>query len=445
MAVDLYEILEVDSSSSACDIKRAYRKLALRYHPDKVSEEERHEAEVKFKEISHAYEILSDDTKREHYDMYGTTDGSDYGASAYDSNPFGAAYSHEYGADDFSNFFSQFGGNAPGGAPRGAPARTEDAVLDVDVTLEELYVGKVVKLTSTRNIICTSCHGSGARKKAAAKTCTACKGVGYVTKIRRLGPGLASQVHVDCETCQGTGKVLRPKDRCKTCGGSKVVEDTKILEFEIPPGSRSGELVVLKNESDEYPGKTTGDVVLRFHCKEHAQLERRGDDLYCKVRVSLVEALGGFSRVVMTHLDGRAIHVTTPTGKVLRPGDCIRVRGEGMPVKNSGGWFSSGPRRGDLHIAVDIEFPPDNWYLEKNDLVALRNLLPADKTAGNSADAVPEPNIEYVTDFTLERVETDHVKTDDHSHADDDAQTNNNAHHGSARAQPEYAPECTAQ
>lgn len=445
MGVDLYEILEVESSSSSSDIKRAYRKLALRYHPDKVSEEERQEAEIKFKEISRAYEILSDEVKRLEYDLYGTTEGNGNGMGGYDSNPFGNSYaSQEYGADDFSNFFSLFNsGGPPGGRQRAK--RTADAELEVHVTLEDLFVGKVVKITSTRNIICSACQGTGARKKAAPKVCVPCKGQGYVTKIKRVGPGLVSQFHVDCESCEGTGKVLRPKDKCKQCSGKKVVEETKILEFEILPGSKSGESVVLKGESDEYPGKQTGDVILTFHCKDHDKLERKGDDLFSKYRISLVEALSGFSKVVMMHLDGRAIHLTTPKGKVLRPGDFLKIKGEGMPIKASTSWFSSSPKRGDLYIEVDIEFPPDNWYLEKNDLVKLQNLLPTDlKQKGKQdilGDALPEANIEYVTDFTVAR---EGALPDYTAEESDD--TNHANYSGTYQEQPhEYAPECTAQ
>lgn len=446
MGVDLYEILEVESSSSSADIKRAYRKLALRYHPDKVSEEEREEAEIKFKEISHAYEILIDDIKRLEYDLYGTTDGMGNGMGGNDNNPFGNGYgSQEYGADDFSNFFSLFNSGGPPGGRKNTFKRTEDAELEVNLTLEELYVGKVVKITSTRNIICTSCQGTGARKKTAIKVCTFCKGEGYTTKIKRVGPGLVSQFHVDCETCQGTGKMMRSKDKCKRCSGKKVVEETKILEFEILPGSKSGESVVLKGESDEYPGKQTGDVILTFHCKDHEKFERKDDDLYIKFSISLVEALSGFSKVVMKHLDGRAIHVTTPKGKVLRPGDYIKIKGEGMPIKGSGSWFSSAQKRGDLYVEIDVEFPPDNWYLEKNDLVKLKNLLPSElKDRGKQdilGDALPEANIEYVTDFTIARENAlpDYTsgEKDDKDYAD---------YSGHYREYPqEYSPECTTQ
>lgn len=450
MGLDLYEILEIDSSSSSGDIKRAYRKLALRYHPDKVSEEERGEAEIKFKEISHAYEILIDDTKRLEYDLYGTTEGMGNGMgpglAGFDANPFGNGFGYqEYGADDFSNFFSLYNSGAPPGARSNTVNRTPDAELEVNVTLEELYVGKVVKITSTRNVICHTCQGTGARKKAAVKECTMCSGKGYTTKIKRVGPGLVSQFHVDCSTCKGTGKMMRSKDKCKHCGGEKVVEETKILEFEILPGSKSGESVVLKGESDEFPGKQTGDVILTFHCKDHENIVRKGDDLYIKYRISLVDALSGFSKVVMKHLDGRAIHVTTPKGKVVRPGDYLKIKGEGMPIKGSTGWFSSTQKRGDLYIEMDIEFPPDNWYLEKNDLVKLKNLLPTELKEKSKqeilGDSLPEANIVYVTDFTIAREEA--LPDYNPPREDDKSYANFSEHYGDHP--PEYTPECTTQ
>lgn len=443
MAVDLYEILEVESSASTSEIKRAYRKLALRYHPDKVTEDERDHAETKFKEISHAYETLIDDDKRLEYDLYGTTDGAATGMGGYDSNPFGNGHpGAEYGGDDFYNFFNHMNDNAGRPPRREAPGRTEDARMDIEVTLAELYAGKVVKITSTRNVVCSGCHGSGARKKAVVKVCGACQGQGYTTKIKRVGPGLASQFHVDCETCGGTGKVLRAKDKCKVCRGEKVEEETKILEFEILPGSRSGDSIVLAGEADQYPGKQTGDVVLTVHCKDHDKFVRKDDDLYVKYKISLVEALAGFSKVIATHLDGRALHVSTPKGKVIRPGDYLKIKGEGMPVKaKSSSWFSSGPKKGDFYVEVEIEFPDDNWYLEKNDLVKLKNLLPTDLKDRAGArkqkvadDAVPEANIEYVTDFTIARPETlpDYV-----CDRPEPAQ--------SQQGMPEGVPECTTQ
>ncbi|KAK6458753.1 DnaJ subfamily A member [Scheffersomyces xylosifermentans] len=418
MAVDLYAILEVEASASGSEIKKAYRKLALRYHPDKASEEERHIAETKFKEISHAYEILSDEIKREEYDTYGTTDGngaSHGGQYGYSGNPYEDFYGNgggqEYGGNDFYNFFNNMNGSNGHGA-RGKPnkMRTEDAEIEIEVTLEDLFRGKTIRTTSTRNIICTSCKGSGAKKSAVTKKCVTCEGEGTVRKIRRVGPGLVTQEYVQCSSCKGSGKTYRSKDKCKKCDGKRTIEETKILEFEIVKGSKSGETIVLAGESDQYPGKETGDVKLTFRTKEHATFTRKGDDLYSKYKITLVEALCGFSRVVLKHLDGRGIQICTPRGKVIRPGDFIKIKNEGMPIKSSSsGWFGNSPsKRGDLYIEMEIEFPQDNWYLEKNDLTKMKNLLPNElhskvdiRNQTIDDDSLPEANIELVTDFTI--------------------------------------------
>lgn len=410
--IDLYEVLGVTSAASSSDIKKAYRKLALRYHPDKVSEEERVEAELKFKEVSHAYEILGDEEKRNHYDVYGSSDDIPMnGDFNFSGNPYENFYGGhggaEYAAEDFANFFSgmNMNGHGPSSQSRSKKARTEDAKLDIDVTLEDLYNGKTIKTTSTRNIICTHCKGSGARKNAVAKACSTCEGKGEVIKIVRVGPGLVSQEKVSCKACSGTGSIHRSKDQCKKCKGTKLQEETKILEFEIAKGSRSGESITLKHESDEYPGKETGDVVLTFHCKEHEVFKRMGDDLYCDFKIPLVDALCGFSKTIVKHLDGRAIKITTPKGKVIRPDELIRIKNEGMPKKSSSSWF--GASKGDLYIDLEIEFPKDNWYLEKNDLLKLKNVLPSDLNNDSPIDEASQTseNIELITDFELVKVE----------------------------------------
>lgn len=454
MSLDLYEILEVDSSASTGDIKRAYRKLALRYHPDKVSELDREEAEIRFKNISHAYEILSDEVQRLNYDLYGSADGfPDAGMNGFSENPFGNRDLSAYGGEDFYNFFNNMGGMPRQGAnSRRQQSRTEDAEVEVQVTLEDLYKGKTIKITSTRNIICHTCEGSGARKRAVPKTCAQCQGNGYVTKIKRVGPGLVSQFHVDCETCLGTGKTLRTKDRCKKCAGERVEEETKILEFEIAPGLKSGELVVLAGESDQYPGKKTGDVILTFHCDAHETFTRKGDDLYTKYRITLVEALSGFSSVIAQHLDGRAILISTPKGKVIRPGDFLRLSGEGMPVKNRSRWSFTGKKAGDLFVEINIEFPNDNWYLEKNDIVKLKNILPNELRPSKekvkqeiSPDSLPEPNIDYVADFTIvpESLLPTYEEQDSHDkHHDHENEDAGHTYYADPR---EQVPECATQ
>lgn len=410
LEADLYDILEVDKSASSVEIKKAYRKLALKYHPDKVSEEEREESEIKFKEISFAYEILIDETKREEYDRYGSTDG--FGGVPdfeFTGNPFdqffGGNGSAEYGGDDFYNFFHNMNGGHQHQQQKYRSNKTEDAHIEVEVTLEELYKGKVIKTTSTRNIICTQCKGSGVKSSSVvSKQCITCHGEGSVRKIKRVGPGLVAQEYVECTTCQGTGKIYRTKDKCKLCKGTRIIEETKILEFEIPKGSPEHGIIAKKGESDQYPGKTAGDVVLEYKCKPNDVFERQGDDLYTRINIPLVDALCGFSKLVAVHLDGRGIKIETPAGKVVRPGDYIKLAGEGMPkAENKKSWFSSSSSKGDLYVEVSIEFPSDNWFMEKNDLTKIKNILPT-ATRGKEYN-VPDASMELFTDFSIVKTE----------------------------------------
>lgn len=411
--MDLYEVLRVDSSASSQEIKKAYHKLALRYHPDKATDEDREFHEHKFKEISHAYEILSDEHARRHYDAFGSSDPSGFDPSSFSGNPFdnyfGGAPDDDYDASDFTNFFHNMNGNAHFNAThdRSQLKRTDDATLSVSVSLEDLYLGKTIRITSTRNIICSLCLGTGAKKKAVPRPCHACNGLGLVQKINRIAPGFVTQSYIACPTCEGTGKKFRPRDNCRRCNGQRVTEDTKILEFEISRGSSNTGLVVLQGELDQYPGKVTGDVILQYTTKPHATFTRIGNDLYAKHKIPLLLALCGFSRTLVKLLDGRGLLISTPAGKVVRPGDYIRVVGEGMPrLKKQGlaGWFAgSDSQCGDLYVEMDIEFPQDQWYLERNDLVKLGNVLPHQlhKADATAESACPDASIEVVADFSI--------------------------------------------
>ncbi|EGW31933.1 uncharacterized protein SPAPADRAFT_61035 [Spathaspora passalidarum NRRL Y-27907] len=454
---DLYEILGVDSRASDIEIKRAYRKLALKYHPDKASAEEREEAEAKFKEISFAYETLIDEQKRDEYDRYGST-GNGFGQGGnYSSNPFEQFFGGsggEYGGNNFHDFFNNMD-DQPGYNHQGRHNRTEDARIDVDVTLEELYTGKTIRITSARNIICTHCKGVGAKPSAVLKQCASCNGEGHVKKIKRVGPGMITQQYVECTTCKGLGKIYRTKDKCKSCHGKRIVEETKILEFEIEKGSPNTGVITKKGEADQFPGKETGDIILTYSCKEHESFDRKQDDLYTKFKIPLVDALSGFSKLVARHLDGRGIKISTPKGKVIRPGDLIKLPGEGMPKKEKkGSWFSSASSKGDLYVEIEIEFPRDNWFVEKNDLLKLRNVLPTDLEnklgeQGINGHTIPDASIEIFTDFTI-------VKSDDLPSYDGDEQQqqqqqqgNGYDHHqqeyyygNSGYAQQQQPPEC---
>lgn len=200
---------------------------------------------------------------------------------------------------------------------------------------------------------------------------------------------------MECETCDGKGKFYRDKDRCKKCHGKCVQEEKKVLELYIPRGAKEGDRIVLEGEADEKPGEITGSIVFVLEEKEHEIFSRAGADLTAPLKVTLAESLTGFTRVILKHLDGRGIQITHSRGKLLRPGQVLKVAGEGMPRKKS-------DARGDLFLVVDVEFPADGW---SPDVDTLRRILP---------DADPEDrppiktdlvdDVEYDSDADIEEV-----------------------------------------
>ncbi|KAL1956417.1 hypothetical protein VTO42DRAFT_7303 [Malbranchea cinnamomea] len=374
---DLYARLNIERTATKEEIRKAYRKAALQHHPDKVPVEEREEAEARFKAVSEAYDILYDDEKRHIYDTHGM--------SAFD----GSGRPGMGGAPDLDDILaSMFGmdmggmGGMPGG--RGRPKKGANEEQTYQVTLGDLYKGRTVKFASTKNVICSLCKGKGGKDKATAKKCSSCNGLGRKEQLVRVGPGLVTQSIVDCKVCDGTGSFFSPKDKCKKCKGKQVTEERKILEIYIPRGAKTGDKIVLEGEGDQFPGVEPGDIVFHLEQIEHEVFQRAGADLLAKIQISLAEALCGFSRVVVKHLDGRGIELTHPKnpGDVLKPGQVLKIPGEGMPRKRS-------DARGDLYLTVEVIFPENQWanpaVLEK-----LRELLPGPPPAikGEPVDEV---------------------------------------------------------
>ncbi|KAF9946475.1 hypothetical protein BGZ72_000292 [Mortierella alpina] len=356
-----YDTLGVSPDATEAEIKKAYRKLAMQYHPDKNPD-----AGDRFKEISHAYETLSDPESREMYDRYGE-DGPG-GAGGFG---FGGGMSQEemFAQMFGGGFFGGMGGEGGPGGPRSRTRKGEDINHNLNVTLEDLYNGKTTKLSLEKNVVCGLCSGKGG-KASAIKKCTTCDGRGVKLVVRQIGPGMMQQMQVTCPGCDGNGSIMREKDRCKKCKGNKVVNEKKVMEIFIEKGMRNGEKIPMKGEADQLPDVETGDVILVLVQKPHALFERSGADLSCKITISLVEALCGFSKILITHLDGRGIHVEQPAGSVIRPGDVKKIIGEGMPH------FKRPIDKGDLFITFEVEFPKDNWAAAGS-LKSLEALLPA--------------------------------------------------------------------
>lgn len=364
------------------------KQAALKYHPDKVPEEQRAESEVKFKEITQAYEILSDDQKRHLYDAHGM--------AAFDGSRGGPGGPEVDLNDILSQMFGfNMGGPGGPGGPR-RPRRGPDEEQEYKVTLEELYKGKTVKFAANKQVVCGQCKGSGGKEKAKPTSCERCKGNGMVEAIRQIGPGMMRRETVLCDHCQGSGNFYKEKDRCKKCKGKRTVQEKKVLEIYIPRGSMQGERIVLEGEADQYPDQIPGDIVFTLVEEEHDTFSRLGNDLSAELNITLAESLTGFSRVVLKHLDGRGILIERPRGSILRPGECLKIEGEGMPMKR-------GEVKGDLYLLVKIQFPEDGWLKDDAAYEALQKMLPP-PPAPIEAEEVDE--VEYEDGADIEKAST---------------------------------------
>lgn len=283
----------------------------------------------------------------------------------------------------------------PGGGGPSRPRRGQDEAQEYKVTLEELYKGKTAKFSSKKNIICSHCKGTGGKERAKPQTCERCKGNGVVVGLRSVGPGLVTQERMICDTCQGVGQTFKEKDRCKKCKGKRTTEEKKMLEIYVPRGAREGEKIVLEGEADQVPDQTPGDIVFTIAEEEHDIFQRAGDDLSAELNVTLGEALCGFSRVVLKHLDGRGIHINHPQGKVLRPGQTLKVEGEGMPLKKS-------DAKGDLYLVVNIEFPENDWTKDAATFASLKKILPESELP--TIEATEIDDVEFDEDADLDDV-----------------------------------------
>lgn len=330
-----YEILGVSRNASADELKKAYRKAAIKNHPDKGGDSE------KFKELAQAYEVLSDPEKREIYDQYGEEalkEGMGGGGGGH--NPF----------DIFESFFgggaSPFGGSSSRGSRR--QRRGEDVVHPMKVSLEDLYNGTSKKLSLSRNILCPKCKGKGSKSGASSK-CPGCQGSGVRVTIRQLGPMIQQMQHA-CSDCKGSGETINDKDRCGQCKGEKVVHDKKVLEVHVEKGMQTGQKITFQGEADEAPDTITGDIVFVLQAKEHPKFKRKGDDLFVEHSLNLTEALCGF-QFVLTHLDNRQLLVKSTPGEIIKPGQTKAIDDEGMPM------YQRPFMKGKLYINFSVDFP----------------------------------------------------------------------------------------
>lgn len=337
---DYYDILGVSRTASPDEIKKAYRRKAKELHPDRNKDDPTSEA--KFKEANAAYDVLKDDQKRAAYDQFGESafDGSMGGrqGGGFSGNPgdFGAAFS-----DIFEDLF---GGAMGGGRQRSRSAsvnRGSDLRYDLEVTLEEAYTGKNLKLDIPTAVSCNTCSGTGADGGAKPQNCPTCAGMGKV----RAQQGFFTIERV-CPTCHGRGQII--KNPCKSCAGSGRVNKERTLSVQIPAGVEDGTRIRLAGEGEAgVRGGASGDLYLFLRLKPHPIFRRKDSDIYCRIPVPMTTAaLGGV--IEAPTLDGGRTRVTVPEGS--QAGRQLRLRGKGMPVLR-------GSRFGDMYIELAVETP----------------------------------------------------------------------------------------
>ncbi len=338
---DYYEVLGLDRGADEAAIKKAYRTLAKKYHPDLHPGDA--EAEANFKEVNEAYAILSDSDKKAKYDQFGH--------AAFDPAAGGGGYGGGFGGfgdfgdlgDIFGSFFG--GGFGGGGQRRNAPTRGEDIGVRVTVTFEEAAFGVKKDVSFHRIQKCDDCSGSGAAKGTKAETCTACGGSGQRRVTQRMG-GMAFQTTTTCDGCRGTGKII--KTPCQNCKGTGYVKVNKKLGVNIPAGIDNGERIALRGQGcDGRNGGPAGDLIITVMVKDHSFFERDGYNIYCEVPLTVAEATLG-AEIEIPTLEGNQKY-TIPEG--TQPDTSFTLRQKGIPYVNNAN------RRGDLIFTVRVEIP----------------------------------------------------------------------------------------
>jgi DnaJ-related protein SCJ1 len=332
---DFYKILGLTKSATEAQIKKAYRKLSMKYHPDKNGGSK--DAADKFQDVAAAYETLSNKDLRRVFDQ-----GGEEGVKRHQQQQGGGGGGNPF--DMFSHFFGGGARRGPGG--HGERQRGPDMPVEVPVTLRDLYVGRSVELEVRAQALCTHCRGTGADDDEHIRECPRCRGQGFVMTVHQLAPGFVQQVQQKCPACDGAGKTIAVK--CRKCAGKKVERGRKTVELWIEPGMKDGERIESDGTADEHPDKAAGNVVFRLRTLPHAVFTRVGDDLRAELRISLREALLGF-RKALTHLDGRKVWVESHG--VTQPGAIITLANEGMPR------HQQGSQAGALHVTVSVDFP----------------------------------------------------------------------------------------
>lgn len=345
MAKDYYNVLGVDKRASKDDIKKAFRKLAHKYHPDKGGTDE-----TKFKEITEAYAVLSDDKKRREYDAYGQAfaggpsrgagQGGPQGFGGFDFSQFqqGFEQSAEF---DFGDIFGDIFGGGRGGPSRTTP-RGRDISIDLEIPFKDSIFGTTRAVLIAKVSTCSFCHGTGAKPGTELSTCATCNGSGRIHETRSSILGQFTSVHT-CTICGGSGKI--PKEKCAECKGHGVRRKEEEIKVNIPAGIDNGEMIRMPQQGEAVKTGVAGDLYVKIHVKPHPTFRREGSNLIMNLPIKLSDALLGTVVPVET-LEGKTLEVKVPPMK--RAEELLRVAGKGVPLDHA---------RGDLIIRLEVALP----------------------------------------------------------------------------------------
>ena len=368
---DYYEVLGVQKQATSDEIKKAYRVLAKKYHPDMNPGDK--EAEVKFKEVNEAYEVLSDSDKRQKYDQYGHAafDPSMGGGSGFGG--FGGGFGADF---DFGDIFSSFFGGGGGGSSRSranAPIDGDDIATRITISFEEAVFGCKKEISFQRVEACSDCAGSGAEKGTKAETCQNCHGSGRVTVQQQTMLGYM-QTQRACQNCRGTGKII--KTPCKNCNGKGFIKINKKLEVTIPAGIDSMQRIILRGQgSAGRNGGANGDLIIEVRVKEDKFFTRSGSNVYCEIPISFSEATLG-AEIDIPVLGGGTEKYQIPEG--TQTGTTFTMKGKGVANVNT-------KRKGDLIITVNVETPKNLTPEQKKLLQAFSASLGENNTGKKSS------------------------------------------------------------
>lgn len=350
---DYYEVLGVDKNATDEELKKAYRKLAKKYHPD-ANPDNKKEAEAKFKEVNEAYETLSDAQKRRMYDQFGPDGPQGFGGGA--GGPFGGQggyYSYTTsGFDDFGDLgdiFSSFFGGGFGGRGRTkanqGPTKGADLKANIDISFEDSYLGCEKEIVLTRNETCSTCHGNGAKPGTNPETCQMCHGTGTIKQVQNTILG-QMQTQRPCNECHGTGKVI--KEPCETCKGKGTIRKQAKIKIKIPSGIDDGQTIVLRGEGE--PGErggSKGDLYIAVRIKKHSIYKRKGDKVLCDIPITFTQATLG-AELEIPMVDGSKEKYKIPEG--TQTGTSFTIRNKGFKSVN-------GSYQGDFVFTVQVQVP----------------------------------------------------------------------------------------